>query len=42
MDKPIYTFLAGPDCFYPDFEEVKALSRLPHQKLVEATLGEME
>lgn len=25
-----------------DFEEVKALSRLPHQKLVEATLGEME
>ena len=24
MDKPIYTFLAGPDCFYPDFEEVKA------------------
>ena len=25
-----------------DFEKVKALSRLTHQKLVEVTLGEME
>jgi nucleoside 2-deoxyribosyltransferase len=22
-DKKIYTFLAGPDCFYPDFDEVR-------------------
>lgn len=24
MSEKIYTFIAGPDCFYPDFEEVRA------------------
>lgn len=26
-EKKIYTFLAGPDCFYPDFEQRKAEKR---------------
>ena len=49
MDKPIYTFLAGPDCFYPDFEEVKAqkqalckqygLTPLPNEEFPDVIYG---